>query len=770
MDRESFANYLDSSWLDFRQRLLAVYPESSGGFEHNGRLISTGSSDDNEVGGAMMRNLDGTPVVLKQEYENAGFLTSNGSNLSCMSLSEDEQEPTTNEGARNQDSSHLINSALADFTAKEVESVRNRLRLRLGAVSSNHLVSGKSLLEAVQSLGLTKYSEEDMNGMVNQLADFINLRFEAPRKKRNSGISNGIVNGLFKQPNPKELGKPIWEYPQDVIPQKRTSSVSVSVSRTVLQRSESSMRSKGQYNVVPARALVDCFLADDEEAMKKIFTAKYINQYLSMREILLAGDTNRLVAELTFVRINDLAAPPEPVHPLTYIEPIVALLIVGNGVMIGFQTDPCCEDLSVWPYIELAFALLLVIEILLRVHLLRCRQYWCGQDKFWNWFDLFLVGVGIADLTLQWVGTESDVQGTSLLRFCRLIRLVRIVKVFRIRVMRDLRLMVKGLIAGIRTLCLAFILLFTVLYVISGFATMTIGNNPKAEALDVDKYFKNIPASMFTAFRCFTGECVNREGQPIHEMLAEAFQLPFIIGYVACYMLVTMGIFNVILAVYVDITMKAAKENDAVTAEQYARESIRIARTTRELLKKFSLAHHVYHVNDGEEREEEDWEDSTKAKLAKMKTTNVFAEDGGHDKIAITKELFLLVVQDPSVQALMDELDLPPDRANLFEIIDADGSGTLQITELLHGLLKIRGEINKSDAVASLLATRAVQNQVQEFEEKVAEDLEQIRAQMTQLAQRERFPFRMSLGVGTNKLVTILESSRGISGFTGTSW
>lgn len=32
----------------------------------------------------------------------------------------------------------------------------------------------------------------------------------------------------------------------------------------------------------------------------------------------------------------------------------------------------------------------------------------------------------------------------------------------------------QGLIAGIRTLCLAFILLFTVLYVISGFATMTM--------------------------------------------------------------------------------------------------------------------------------------------------------------------------------------------------------------------------------------------------------------------------------------------------------
>ena len=33
----------------------------------------------------------------------------------------------------------------------------------------------------------------------------------------------------------------------------------------------------------------------------------------------------------------------------------------------------------------------------------------------------------------------------------------------------------------------------------------------------------------------------------------------------------------------------------------------------------------------------------------------------------------------------MDDLDLPPDRANLFEVIDADGSGTLKLTELVQG-------------------------------------------------------------------------------------
>ena len=118
---------------------------------------------------------------------------------------------------------------------------------------------------------------------------------------------------------------------------------------------------------------------------------------------------------------------------------------------------------------------------------------------------------------------------------------------------------------------------------------------------------------------------------------------------------------------------------------------------------------------------------STSARLDLKKS--VFAEDE-MDKIAITKELFLLIIQDRAVQKLMDDLDLPPDRANLFEIIDGDGSGTLQITELLQGLLKIRGEINKSDAVATLLATRSVQQMITELKEESHEKLDSLRSEI----------------------------------------
>ena len=37
---------------------------------------------------------------------------------------------------------------------------------------------------------------------------------------------------------------------------------------------------------------------------------------------------------------------------------------------------------------------------------------------------------------------------------------------------------------------------------ISGFATMTIGSYPRTRELELDDYFKTLPVTMFTAFRC----------------------------------------------------------------------------------------------------------------------------------------------------------------------------------------------------------------------------------------------------------------------------
>ena len=83
--------------------------------------------------------------------------------------------------------------------------------------------------------------------------------------------------------------------------------------------------------------------------------------------------------------------------------------------------------------------------------------------------------------------------------------------------------------------------------------------------------------------------------------------------------------------------------------------------------------------------------------------------------------MYIYIVKMSGVQLLMDELELPPDRATLFEAIDADGSGTLHLGELVQGLLKIRGDLNKSDTVAALLATKALQHMLLKTQMRVHE-------------------------------------------------
>ncbi|CAJ1368812.1 unnamed protein product [Effrenium voratum] len=599
------------------------------------------------------------------------------------------------------DSSYLL-SDLEDLSQVEQRSIKHRLRLRLGHVTKNKLVSGKSLHGAMVSLGLTRYEEHEMNDFVNHLAAFVNLEFDTSDKS--NSWSAGSLFSLKFAGDVRDL-EPSWTWPQLASPGH--------LHREYSKASFKAPEAPLNFDVVPVQAIMEVFLAREGKIHKRIFGPKLLKQFKAMKEVLLAGDTNRrLVAELTFVRLNDLAAPPEPIHILMYLEPFIALLIVANGIVIGFQTDPNFDSWDGWIYIDVTFAGFLVLEILIRFAVLGCCEFWRGSERcVWNFFDSFLAVAAITDISWQLSAAEPpDMAGTFLLRFFRLVRLARIVRVFRLKVMKDLRLMVRGLVAGIWTLSLAFTLLFAVLYVIAGFANIAMGGSSKLLELGLTNYFYNIPVSMFTAFRCFTGDCTNGVGHSITTMLTAEFGLPFVLGYIASYMLVTMGIFNVILAVYVDITMKAAKENDAVTADQYARESIRVARATRELLKKFAAAYHLCHVD-------EQMHENVNERLEINHAATLFTDDEIHDNIEISKELFLLVVQDRGVQRLMDELELPAGRAHLFEVIDADGSGSLQISELLQGLLKLRGEVNKGDAIAPLLATRVIQQKLEKIQE-----------------------------------------------------
>jgi len=180
-------------------------------------------------------------------------------------------------------------------------------------------------------------------------------------------------------------------------------------------------------------------------------------------------------------------------------------------------------------------------------------------------------------------------------------------------------------------------------------------------------------------------------------------------------------------------------------------ESLRVAHLTKRLLKKFCRA--ATHFSEDIVRSQD------AGKLKQVLSNQHIDDDDEVDDfdMTISKDLFLLVIQDPSVQRLFDELEIPADRAQLFDVLDADGSGGIQVTELVQGLLKVRGDPRKSDIVATLLSVRAVQDMLRRVEEKILIHEKKILDHEEQILTHEKKVSRM---VSNGMLVPIATDRR----------
>merc|ERR1712151_383174 len=83
----------------------------------------------------------------------------------------------------------------------------------------------------------------------------------------------------------------------------------------------------------------------------------------------------------------------------------------------------------------------------------------------------------------------------------------------------------------------------------------------------------------------------------------------------------------------------------------------------------------------------------------------------------VSKTEFEVMVTDPYVSTLLDDLEVEEDnRSDLFDVLDADGNGKLQIGELVVGLMKLRGPARKSDVIAVRLMLRDFQKTFRDFQ------------------------------------------------------
>jgi len=495
--------------------------------------------------------------------------------------------------------------------------------------------------------------------------------------------------------------------------------------------------------------LVDMLLLDDEDLQMKL-GLEMQQKFKAFKQILLASDADIIVAELMAVRVNDLAAPNETVTMYeTVFEPLVGIVIMLNGAYIGVQADPDLESGVGMVVLEVLFTIFFVAELVIKLKINGWWSHFFGPDHVWNCFDFIIVFIAVFDLFFSAMNTSSskgDTGSLTIIRLVRLTRLTRLIKILKFSWMADLILMVKGLWSGLKTLFWAVCLLFFMIYVIAVFLTIMLGNTPTTAGVEFEterrESFSTVPKSMFTTFRCLlVVDCTTSQGKPLLTMMFTHYGFLVVMTYVFCYVIIGIGVMNLIMAIYIENTLDSAKKIKGANRLDRNKESIRIARQMKALTVKLLACQKKLGM-----RGDSLFNAHTSVVLQEVMNSESMRKEVMHAGFQessldittpITREIFMLAIQDPIVQRLMDDLDIPPGRAQLFEVFDADSSGEVMPMELVNGLLKVRGEAQRSDIIAPMLGVRAIQTKLRQMEDSMVENqkhIVKIIADMIQLA------------------------------------
>jgi len=371
--------------------------------------------------------------------------------------------------------------------------------------------------------------------------------------------------------------------------------------------------------------------------------------------------------------------------------------------------------------LEYLFVTIYVGEVLFKLAHFGPSDFFLGVEWTWHWFDTVLAITGLVDVMCSLVDADIDLGPLMYLRLSRVCRLVRLVRLMR--AFKDLSIMVVGLLSGLKTMMWVMLILILVVYSLAVVLTATVGKDESFDLAYREELFSTISRSMFTIFVCLTDGCANYDGTPISLHLFDRYGTKFFIAYCFAIVVVTFGLFNLIMAIFVENTMEAAKSNDTAMAAARHKENLRVARKLKLVLGQFTVASNANRSQRWKALHDVEKEMKQTAGLRGFirrvsrrdleednQGSNPLAMDNGVDDFQLSRAQFEAVLSTRAVQLLMDELEIDEvDRRGLFEVLDSDSSGSVTIEELVSGLMAVRGQAKKSDTVATMLAVKSVQ-------------------------------------------------------------
>jgi len=340
----------------------------------------------------------------------------------------------------------------------------------------------------------------------------------------------------------------------------------------------------------------------------------------------------------------------------TYFHVFVAAMIILNAIIIGFETnDPDAEH---WDMFEEVLLVIFSMELAARlvffgpITLLDPNN----PDFAWNIFDMFLITIGLLDCLFDFIHEQQagrlthDGHSTGVTSVFRVFRLLRILRIFRlIRFLKKLYILSYGFVLAAIAVFWVSLLMGVVLYVCAIILTRTMGeqDTDDGHAEFWKSHYGKIPLTMFTLFQLMMQpNLVEYQGLLNDRPIFAAFLVGFII----------FGSFGMI-ALLTGVISEAMFEKNQLRLQE--------ERTDREMTRQ--------------------------ALLEKCQT--IFDEvvlATGSDEDEVPKETLMRTL--PRLHETFDTLNLPytaHDLQDMLEVMDTDGSGTINKSEFCRGILHI---------------------------------------------------------------------------------
>eukprot|EP00931_Biecheleriopsis_adriatica_P106837 TRINITY_DN81212_c0_g1_i1.p1 TRINITY_DN81212_c0_g1~~TRINITY_DN81212_c0_g1_i1.p1 ORF type:complete len:700 (+),score=121.82 TRINITY_DN81212_c0_g1_i1:46-2100(+) len=330
---------------------------------------------------------------------------------------------------------------------------------------------------------------------------------------------------------------------------------------------------------------------------------------------------------------------------------VSGLLLVLNALFIGAQVE--CEFLPETPpaiqVIDWVFTVLFFTELALRIWGFGACIFFCDKtDLLWNWFDFIIVTASTMDAVVSVVysGQSSPLANLSILRIVRVVRITRVLRIIRVmKFFRDLRILLAAIASTLKAASFAFLLILIAMYTFGMGITQLVAEfisdaRARGEPLPDDDplvfFFGSIWKALFTMFISISGGV---DWKDVASPLIDANPLSavFYVVYVAFMLLCAIE--------------SAGKDKENIIQLQMS-EKHRYVNTLAGLFRS--------------------WDDSQDGKC--------------------TIEEFKRHMHDPETEALLMSLEIEVrDALMLFETLDANRSGEIDLQEFVAGCIQLRG-------------------------------------------------------------------------------